>query len=705
MSKPNKVIAKRVPIKNNTLNNNDKVVEKVIEKVVEKKEVENKVVEKKVPEKKEYIAEKWKKKQIKEYVKKGKKPVDKNQQSKLKYKALPTDRAPIRVKGGKLGMTYKGKPTNYVLFNKNPNGQLTSDMVRNFATNVGIGMYNKGKRGQMMVSINFGGRVGWRSGYFTNIGIDSASTYEIGDSDRELTEEDLNNIQSFAIYFTEEAENAGGNNENNDCLYNCLKEVMGDRCPFGSGSDMKEYLKLERNEKVPLTLMHEVDEYIGKDYKIVVSGDYMYNSSKKTKYEIRLKLLEGHYSVDNEDRLFFTSFSQKSHRPIFYMKEIEKIGNEKKISYMVYDGKYKKKLEEKDFIEFKNNKPMGSMLIYNDDFKTVEESYNNFIETADKLKKETNGRIDLYKTKSYVETALKLFDEMTKNIYCEKIEQNEAEWINQAMISAVIYAEKGYKGKAYKYDYNSMYGSLLVKKEFLIPIKKGRFETIEELPNILKYGIYNVEIEYQEHSYFRYNKDNKYTHIDIYIARMMDLGVKLFIYEDNQPNALIYDRECLINSHWLFESFIMEMFRLKQKKIPGAKQIGNCLWGALCRKNLRKKVINYEEKYDFPSDSTIDRMNPINEEKMSVEFCYNNKIFETNYARLGPFLLAKGRELIIKTALPYKEYIKRIHTDSMTSTIELPFEHSLKLGELKFEGYSDEIEIIHTNCVKGEFKV
>lgn len=682
-------------------NNDIEVVPIENQPVIEEKPVEKKPVEKK-PVK--YLESEWKKKQTYEYVKKQKKPENKDQQSKLKYKKLPAGHAPVRVKGGKLGVIYKGKPTNYVMFKKGKK-DLNLDMVRDFTTNVSIALYNKGKRGKISVSINFGGRIGWRSGYFTDIGLQRTSVYDMGDSDRDIHEDEFQNIQEFSIYVLEDPEKSGGNDLYNDCLYNCLKEVMGKRCPYGFGFDMKEHLNLKRNDKVPIELINKVDEYLGNDYKLTVSGDYTYNSTKKSKYEIRLKLLEGHYSIDRDDRVRINKYLEKTKRPIFYIKERNK--KEKKINYTIYDGKNKKTLTDIEFKEFKEHKPYDCMILEGyQEFETVEESYNYFIKMAEELKKETNGIIDMYKTGTYVDTALKLFDDKTKHIYSEKIEQNEGEWIESAMISAVIYAKKGYKGPAYKYDYNSMYGSLMIKKEFLIPIKKGSFESIKELPEILKYGIYNVEIEKnEEETFFRYNKDNKYTHIDIYIARKLGLGVKLFIYENNEPNALIYERDCLINSNWLFDDYIMEMFKLKQKKIPGAKQIGNCLWGALCQKNYFQKVMKVEENYELPKNTTIYKMNPLDEDNFKIDYCYNHKVFNTNYARLGPFLLAKGRELIIKTAILYKDNVKRIHTDSITSDIKLPFIHSTDIGQLKYEGYCEEIEIINKNCVKGEFKV
>ena len=49
------------------------------------------------------------------------------------------------------------------------------------------------------------------------------------------------------------------------------------------------------------------------------------------------------------------------------------------------------------------------------------------------------------------------------------------------------------------------------------------------------------------------------------------------------------------------------------------------------------------------------------------------------------FLLAKARLRISKYIFPFKDHVKRCHTDSLTSDIELPIEASLELGKMKLD--------------------
>ena len=78
----------------------------------------------------------------------------------------------------------------------------------------------------------------------------------------------------------------------------------------------------------------------------------------------------------------------------------------------------------------------------------------------------------------------------------------------------------------------------------------------------------------------RQNKYNYYTHIDITRAR--ELQYNITILEDDEPNFLNYSREKTINACQAFRPFVDYMYQLKSNNIPGAKNILNCLWGALC---------------------------------------------------------------------------------------------------------------------------
>jgi hypothetical protein len=105
------------------------------------------------------------------------------------------------------------------------------------------------------------------------------------------------------------------------------------------------------------------------------------------------------------------------------------------------------------------------------------------------LKEASNGLINLFKTGSYYDTALSLFNKYTNTIFPDHIEQDEATWIQNTSIGAMITCEP-YERLAYKYDICSQYPSILNSKYFLIPIKRGSFQLLNEIPPIPSFGIY-----------------------------------------------------------------------------------------------------------------------------------------------------------------------------------------------------------------------
>lgn len=75
----------------------------------------------------------------------------------------------------------------------------------------------------------------------------------------------------------------------------------------------------------------------------------------------------------------------------------------------------------------------------------------------------------------------------------------------------------------------------------------------------------------------------------------------------------------------------------------------------------------------------------------------NYKRYKTNYARLNPFLVSQGRKHMSKIMFPIKEHIHRIQTDGFLSTKLIHQNKDVKLGELKYEGFTESGLI--KNCI------
>ena len=167
-----------------------------------------------------------------------------------------------------------------------------------------------------------------------------------------------------------------------------------------------------------------------------------------------------------------------------------------------------------------------------------------------------------------------------------------------------------------------------------------------------------------------------------------------------------YGRDDLIASTQLFGGYVNLLYPLKEAGIKRAKSILNCLWGALvqaCEVKMtvdatkeQLKLVNAEITALYPSGK--------NHELVTVKFRHHGKQFETPYGRIKPFILALGRQKLITTMTPYVQHVKRVHTDSIYSTIKLDVETGENLGELSCKGFCENAEVINATKVKGVFQ-
>ena len=111
------------------------------------------------------------------------------------------------------------------------------------------------------------------------------------------------------------------------------------------------------------------------------------------------------------------------------------------------------------------------------------------------------------------------------------------------------------------------------------------------------------------------------------------------------------------------------------------KSILNKLWGALCE----REVITNKSKPEgvYLEDVDIESMVPYGEEEYLCEYVKHQKIFRTNYARVGCFITAGARSYISKLMEPVQDRIVRIHTDGFITNGQCDFELTDELGGLK----------------------
>jgi hypothetical protein len=147
------------------------------------------------------------------------------------------------------------------------------------------------------------------------------------------------------------------------------------------------------------------------------------------------------------------------------------------------------------------------------------------------------------------------------------------------------------------------------------------------------------------------------------------------------------------------------MFELKQKKLTDrTKSILNILWGALSEKNTKKKIIDSNKVLDLNNNLKLVSLRPFDDNTINVEYSNNDTQYKFGFARLAPFLISKGRKIICEYMKEYTDIAKRCHTDGIIFS-EKPngIKTGDKLGDLVYEGYCNNVNIINSMKVVGEF--
>ena len=597
-------------------------------------------------------------------------------------------------------LKYRGNNVIGINFKKNKKVQYSRKKIEEIANGLSDYLHEQGVSGIMSNSLRFPS--GWRSGYFSEIGqevilADMKKYMEFYEEPKEYKE--------FQLYLILKPKPEGGNDKfNNDCLYHCLHSYLYNRLPWKKPEELKKYLKLKRNDKIPVSCIPIIENKL-KTYQINVRGDAIRSSTVKSNKVINLILSNQHYTMDR------TVDNCKIKNISYTRKTILMVDRKTRESY---DG------VEKKIKTFSINDKSKYLLVFRENDKIpIEEEYNNYMEAAVLLYEESNGIIDLRKTGNIKDTSLNLFDRFTKFLLNpQKLEQDESLWISECNSGALMYAEKGYNGQAYKYDIKSMYPSLL-SSSLKFPIERGEFNLISsEYFNAMEFfqlGIYRVKIEKSEdeniNKLFRFNKYNKYTHTSLEHAKSLNL--KMTLIQDETANFLSYSADKRIGCNEVFGEFVNFMFDLKEKEsklkerkkeVKKAKLILNILWGSLCEIDksylvYKNKILNIDDDCDIYSI----KPNEKNENHLEIITTKQSKFYKTGFARLSPFLISQSRYMMSKILYPHRENVKWCHTDGFISDKLLDVKTGDKMGDLVFEGKCDNCTIHHINYVEGEF--
>ncbi|CAB4460024.1 unnamed protein product [Rhizophagus irregularis] len=527
----------------------------------------------------------------------------------------------------------------------------------------------------------------WKPGGWTS-GNQPASLFSLLDhyDEAQLPDDaDPDYFERFIIYVRDAPPVAGGcNGELNDCLYECLKYIYSTFSKMPKSIEKPEYIKkalgLNRDAPVPVSYMDKVEQLAG-SLALNIVGDSTRISKSKSDRRATLILSEGHYSLAlNPGRLHPSKLDRKQKSPFVYRED----GVNNVVT--IYNGKTVKSLTVGQFQKGKNSDSYSFIPIEKNCktgiYETLEETYQRIHEERDS------------------------FLQATKKVPAnDPLDPVEAEWISDAMMGGLIWADNEWKGYGRQYDVTSLYPSIQ-QSNANFPIRQGKFQILKDFVDHRGYALYGLFRASSQGApkgkvsgndiLFRQNKRGVYTFIDLQRAKKLGLDIQLI--QDGKPNALIYDREARIPGTVIFGEYVHFLFNIKnQGGVAGrvAKRVLNTLWGALCQRKRNYKTLTTDQTdpFKFPEGHTLDSIVPVGSDQWRFQFTNPGSFFKGEYPRIAPFLLAHGRKTTSELLEPYKDKVRRIHTDgfileeqpSSPTLITCPENASKALKALKFE--------------------
>ena len=324
----------------------------------------------------------------------------------------------------------------------------------------------------------------------------------------------------------------------------------------------------------------------------------------------------------------------------------------------------------------------------------------DYVKDGNQLFKLSNGNVNIFNYDKLNDCILDYFYKST-NIRAKKLSDFEKEMISCSG-GGVRFCDEGYTGQVAKYDYASFYPSILQRNNFTVPIQEPEVRLLsdfydcdlKDFSGIPEVGWYNLKVYCDDKKIFTVKKNNWYTNYELY--HLIKYNIK---FEVLSTSFYYYDRSKCVKSGHIFKKYITEFYEYKQEnKNKLAKNFLNLLWGLLSKQHMRVVTHKITDNKFIKPDDKIIKMIPQGD-SFIFEICKKEISFTSNFARIKPFLLSKGRCLMHTKIIKSKpSNIVYAHTDSLFAKGLISNSISKKaIGRLKCEGIYKRSNIINSN--------
>jgi hypothetical protein len=486
----------------------------------------------------------------------------------------------------------------------------------------------------------------------------------------------------------------------NDCLFRALQIAFGSRIPcFKSiackSEEFRAAINQPGNNKIPASIevFDRINSMVGNLVKVNCTGEFIYNSPKQCHRTVTIKLFNEHYTLvqqtgRNESHAIARSTDCGDEK-----LRLARFNEDKTVTLIdMHDNE--ETISRKDYMKYKYS-PFQSPYIIISKYQSFSDY---FAEKAgmDTLCNNFNCYISI---KNY---CLELFRVTSQTIpAAPALTPIEEHWIGHrdsngfaALRGGIIYHQNGTFNDCYAYDVVSMYPSIMDSLCF-VPNGLPQECIMTEFPEFLKMGLYRMKITVPQNMLKLWRGGSQrsavdpqeghiYTQVDYQIARM--LGASFEWPDDDQPNALIYDKADQIRFADMFHPFVHKLFALKKTGSKPAKAVLNMLWGALNERNYKKHLVDASAKPRDIDGEIMASLTYSNSNLTFIKVRENNKpLFKGSYPRVGVWLTAQARLKMVKLLLPHIDKIRRIHTDGFILQGVSNLKTGADLGDLKLE--------------------
>jgi hypothetical protein len=517
----------------------------------------------------------------------------------------------------------------------------------------------------------------------------------VQDSNVDVTEDAFN---VFDIYIRKRPTlNVGKSDENNDCLFNAIFkafnfDLLSMPHKVNTPAKLKKVLGLERNDGVPIENIPELEEYFKCSF--TVFGDYTYMSKETKVKHITLKLLNEHYTLENNEgrslKVSSVKFKDVPENNIYSVQFVDGEIN-------LYDGYQVRVISDDEYYSYYNSREY--LIVYCQPTDDIKQKRKDYIDSATYFK--DNKLITLFKGSQIPRLTYKNIMLHTKVLSNpEEIDAVEGDILNKSFRGGLHYHNKGEYHDVYNYDVNSMYPHFMSSNSFMFPVKKPEYKkyTTEELQSLrcYPYGLFKCKV-IGEHKLFKNTEHFEwYSHYDL--TRFKLLGLSIEMSEDN-INHLEYDSTKRAYGK-IFRKYVEELYYLRKtvddKYKPIVKQFLSCIWGSLAEKN--KKYIRYKTSDSYSLQDVYLNQCEIHDENTTVVVTDSSRIFKHDFARilfLTSYCRLKITEILLKNF--DMDDVLMVNTDGfITKTEGKSLKLGTELGEFKMSRHKT--VVINTSC-------